>query len=213
MAIALDSTANLGANGGNSYTASFTNTAGNLVIVAIDGQQTASGDTFSSCTYGGDAMTQVSGSPIAKAGRYFYLLYLLAPKTGANNVVATFSSTDQIALLAASYSGVKQTGQPDATNTSQASSVTHNSVSVITVANNCWVVAASRAVVTPTADSGTTLRQSAANAMELFDSGGAVTPAGSKTLGLTFTSADNAMIAASFSPAPDTNNGSFFTIM
>ena len=201
--IAFDATTN-GGTGTTSLTFAHTCTGSNLILfVAADGNITAGGDVLTGITYNGVAMTQVTGSPIAKAGRYFYLFFLVAPATGAHNVVISNPGSDFTAGAASSFTGALQTGQPDATNTSQASSVTHNTVVVTTVADNCWVVGASRQVTNGTPDSGTTVRVSMANACSLIDSNQAKTPAGAYTLGLTFDSADNAFIAASFSPAPD----------
>lgn len=209
--IALDTSTD-GGTGTTSLTFSHTCTGSNLILfVAADGNQTAGGNVLTGITYNGVAMTQVTGSPIAKAGRWFYLFYLVGPATGAHNVVISNPGSDYTAGSAVSYTGALQSGQPDATNTSQANGVTHNTVTVTTIKDNCWVVAASRGTANPVADSGTTIRVVMGNACSLVDSNGPKTPAGGYTLGLTFDSTDNAFIAASFSPFP--SEGLFFKLL
>lgn len=211
MAIAYD-TSSTSNNGGPTLTYSHTCSGSNrLLVIGIDGPLSGTGNTITSVTYGGVAMTQVSGSPIDKGGRFFYLYYLVNPTIGANNISVTFSSTDYIAITAASYSGVLQTGQPDATNTSQVTSGASNTVAVTTIADRCWVMGASRSASNATGQAGTTIRQNAGNALALIDSNQPKTPAGSYTLGLNLTpNQDNAMIAASFSPAAEIPSGGSF---
>jgi hypothetical protein len=100
--------------------------------------------TISSVTYNSVPMTEVPTiSPYTPAaGRLHAMYYLLTPSTGANSVVITMSGAVSNNLVSAStsYTGVKQTGFPDAsTQTFNASISTELTATLTTVANNCWL--------------------------------------------------------------------------
>jgi hypothetical protein len=79
-----------------------------LLLVVAHSNDTAS-HTHNGVTYDGVAMTQV-GSTITGANRQISLWKLVAPATGANNVVVTFSiAIDETAVHIISYYGVDQT--------------------------------------------------------------------------------------------------------
>lgn len=114
MAVAFDAASN--SNGGNveSITWSHTCTGSNLVLYV--GVHEAYGvDHVSGVTYNGVAMTRVKDSFVA-TGCYVYRL--IAPATGANNVVVTFSSllNRGKAVGAVSFTGADQT-TPEHTST------------------------------------------------------------------------------------------------
>lgn len=89
-----------------------------------------------------------------------------------------------------SYTGAKQSGQPDSSFKDLYNTTGHTSWSLSTtvVASNCWLVAGmvddSNA---PTAGSGTTMRQNSASGYGGFDSNGTVST-GSQTLNFAFSS-------------------------
>jgi hypothetical protein len=61
-------------------------------------------------TYNGVAMTSISQfSRAANTNTRFGCFGLVAPATGANNIVVTSTSTDELDLVAISYTGVDQT--------------------------------------------------------------------------------------------------------
>ena len=70
-----------------------------------------SADTIPGITYNGVALTKIAS---VINGRYFSLWYLIAPATGANNIVVTSSVSDILRSCAVSYTGAKQSGVPDA---------------------------------------------------------------------------------------------------
>lgn len=72
-----------------------------LVAVEVGGSGTCSG-----VTYAGAAMTQLSSK--AQGVSTVYLFYKLAPATGANNIIASFSGTVSGIGLGVSYSNVAQ---------------------------------------------------------------------------------------------------------
>ncbi len=186
MALALDNAQYLGATTSTSFTAAFTCTGTNLILHV--GVFTVSGDVVTGVTYGGVSMTQIK-KEIPATGQYLYLYELVAPATGANNVVVSASSSITMFIDAISHTGAAQTGQPDASNIGKSSSTTDFSTSVTTIADNCWLVMYVRTGTGMTAKAGTTLRSGVNNTVQMCDSNGAKTPAGSYSLGVTLSSA------------------------
>jgi len=91
-------------------------------------------------TYNGATMT-LAGTTSGTSGITNRLYYLLNPTTGSSiAVVATQSASDNFAVATISYSGVNQTGQPDATSSGGPTTTTAYSQSVTSVADNCFAV-------------------------------------------------------------------------
>lgn len=159
-----------------------------MLAVGFGGDVFGGADDVSSVTYNGVALTLIEKSLGLTAGRLGYLYYLLAPATGANNVVITFSSSHNINACAESLTGVAQTAQPDNhTQHLQALGSTSETTSLTTIADNCWTVLVEQGYENgPAATAGTGLTRRAACAtfgdLEIFDSGGAITPAQSYSM-------------------------------
>lgn len=176
------------------------------------------GANISGVTYNGVAMTQIwTINNAAPSKMYFW--YLIAPATGANNITVTATGTCSIIAKSVSYTGVKQSGQPDATITNWPTTTTSWSQSLTTVANNCWIIMSGmwRNWSTVTAGANTFIRSSIEVLLAwlfLADTNSAQTPAGSKTLNVTSSSQEFTGIMASFSPsATSTTNSSFLAFM
>lgn len=110
------------------------NSASNLILVAaiaVGGSGTCSG-----VTYAGASMTQLTSK--AQGTETCYIFYKLAPATGANNVVASFSGSVSGIGLAVSYSNVVQTS-PFGT-AATASSGSGNSSNTVTVTSTSQLV-------------------------------------------------------------------------
>ena len=160
---------------------------------------------MSGATYGGVSMTNIT----SKTGAYSktYLFYLIAPATGANNVVVSVSGGyTQLAACSTSYSGASQSSQPDAS--ASAASYTET-LSVVN--SGCWIVATTgfgqaQGAIYFTAGSGFTLRNSTTASYQecngLQDSNGIVST-GSNTVAMSMTSGYNpdTIIAASILPS------------
>lgn len=191
MAIAFVAAADLGNNGGatNSLTAAYTVGSGSdrlLVVVAV-GDVANGADDVTGVTYATVAMTR--GSVEVTTGsvyltRFVYTYYLLNPAAGSNNVVISCTSNHFLIAVAADYTGVKQSGQPDATanNVHISSIITQLTTSITTTQDNSWAVLGSSGYggdLPPTAGTGTILRISGAvyGTPGLFDSNGVITPA------------------------------------
>ena len=161
-------------------------------------------------------MTSI-GSVTDANGPTQYLWRLLAPATGANDIVITNSGSVTVGS-AVSYTGVSQSGFPDSSSaTVRNSTTTSFGASTTTVADNAWVVCTSRTGngFALTAGANTTMRSQPETTYfggsALWDTGGAQTPAGSKTVTVTCTSqffggeiiVSIAPVAVSFTPSPD----------
>lgn len=207
FAIAADAVSNSIKNSaGTTWSVAHTITGSNtLLVVGWGADQT----TVTAIDYNGTSMTATVSetSQAKKAGMY----HILAPTTGTNNINFTRSAssgTDE--TCNASYSGVAQSGQPDATATNTTITATPIASSITTVAANCWVVMFS-SLWTPTSQAaGTnTFKREAApdpagdpNIFDLYDTNAAVA-AGSNTLNVTYVGTVGtqcSMCLASFAP-------------
>lgn len=202
MAIARDASTDWGSTTATSLTFSHTCTGSNLVLfVGVRGD--GSSDTITGVTYNGVAMTKIIGHN-DWSNRWTYLWYLIAPATGAHNVVITSSSSVLINGNASSYTGCKQSWVPDASAKNNASSTTITT-SVTTIADNCRTVLIGTTNVNQAASTGSTQRTlSSDTAFWLYDSNAALTPAWSKSMIITATSWGMNTVIASFAPAPTT---------
>lgn len=204
MAIAFDaSSTGEQVPGTSPITFSHTCTGSNLVLLV--GVETIT--TCSGVTYNGVAMTQLVTTNVG--GVVNYLFGLVAPATGANNVVVSFTGgSTYCRAVAASYTGVSQTGLPDATGSNTiAGSSTTMTTTLTTVANNCWTALFTFTTVPgATAGTGTTLRKADAQSYAiLFDSNGAVV-AGSNSLIINYTSGTGTVgVMVSIAPVSTTS--------
>jgi hypothetical protein len=133
------------------------------------------------------------------------MYYLLNPATGTHTVSSTVSSLGTIQAargMSVSYTGVAQSGQPDATSGIGGTFGTNPSSTITTVLDNSWVVGA-------IADNGGTLTplltaraaSTSTFQMNVQDTNGPITPAASQLVG--WTDASNQYFAiqtASFAP-------------
>lgn len=215
MAIAFDATSGLGfAQPGTSVTLSHTCTGSNLILFV--GAAQASATATLTATYNGVSMTAIDLQNNVGGTTRSRLFYLLNPATGANNIVVSSDVNADLYVAGCSYTGVNQSGQPDASNKNSDNSSPYR-VSVTSVADNCWMImwlgdANHSAAIT--AEAGTTVRTSSFSSISaLCDSGGVITPAGSKTLGVTAGTHDYGIIGATFKPVAAAANGNFLNFM
>lgn len=151
MALAVDSvesggTAHRGTTSGTALTWSFTNTAGNLLLVGIVAtvQNGAVAPVITAVSYNSVAMTAI-GTAVGWDGNFSITqwYYLTNPATGANTVSVTATGTTSFAVLAGamSFSGA-DTGTPVGTpTTGSTASGTSVSAGNITTASGNYVVA------------------------------------------------------------------------
>ncbi len=225
MAIAFDAASN-GIYGAAvpSITWNHTCTGSNLLLLVTVGEDNAvNGGTISGVTYNGVAMTLHKRQTALASNNTVSVWYLIAPATGSNAIVVTASVSNfwEIAGTSVSYTGVKQSGFPDAHTESTYTGGTTPTVAVTTVADNCWVVAGiGNRGGAKSAGSGTVERAEndgtpggAAGQSAMYDNNGVVHPAGSYTLNMN-QSADNGLGVIGFSIAPFVpTNSNFFLFM
>lgn len=138
MAIAYDASSSVyNGTAATSHTLSHTCTGSNRVLVV--GTRTYDANAITGVTYNGVSMTEV-GTSVTLGSDAFRRWILVNPDSGANNIVASLSSSRRIEIYAISLTGAKQSAQPDASATATGSS-TSATGSVTTVADNSWVVA------------------------------------------------------------------------
>lgn len=206
FAIAFDSSATIAIdNTQSSQTYALTTTGSNRLLVVAAWVRT--GDhSLSSITYNGSTLTATVNQQGYLNTDTVYMRHLIAPSTGANNVVQTYSGTGYAAGAATSYTGMKQSGQPDATTSDAGDGASNNfSLTLTTVADNCWMVGAWQpADGTCSAGSNTAIRATTTD--QIGDNGVAQTPAGSHSLNMV--SCGNrvqAKVVASFAPNTSTD--------
>lgn len=203
MAIAFDSATNGSSTGsGTSLTFAFNNVAGDLVVVS--GRGSTVSDKWTGVTYNGVAMTRLYGAQLQPGDRWFYTYYLLSPATGSNNVVISSSSADFIDGCAASYSGTKQTGFPDAQIQNNQATGTPNNNTLTTTVANCWhIMGVGAASGTPAAGTSTTRRAIQGNSA-IMDGNSAIVSPGSNTISADSYNGSFGSITQGFSVAPYT---------
>lgn len=159
--------------------------------------------------WNGTGLTQI-GSALKASGDTVWLSawYLVAPASGNYNLVANFGTNTRAVIYGGFYTGAKQSGQPDASNSGNQSGNPHT-LNVTTVADNCWIMTADCAPNRGTFSSSSnfTQRQDVAAQETIFgDSNGALTPAGSKTVSVTWSltpSSGYPMFVVSIAPSVD----------
>lgn len=93
-----------------SLTFSHTMSSGtNGLLIVAASVQTSGGATLNTVTFNGVSMTKYNEITIASTYFKLSLWYLIAPASGAHNVVATASTTVEIWAAAQSFTGVDQT--------------------------------------------------------------------------------------------------------
>ena len=207
MSVAFDvaSTSNASAWGGGS-TATWTHTCtGTDRVLFVATFNNDNGTYPTGVTYNGVAMTLVDQQVNDVSSFYQSLWVIINPASGANSVVVTWASGAGINnCIASSYTGADQTTQPDSFNRGSATSATSITVSTTTVTDNAWLVGHLRSSnVTISNGTNGTIRNfgNSLGSQGFADSAGALTPAGSKSMTLNMSPAQNLwLIVASIRP-------------
>lgn len=180
MAIAFDAKAFGTSSGGSVSSLTFSHTCTGTNLVLVVGIKTPAGV---SVTYNSVSMTEIDS--VGASDRATRLFLLIAPATGAHNVVVS-GGTGAYDAVSASYTGCKQSAQPDAHITNTASGASTLTTSITTVANNCWTVMSGGKENGGTLQAGTgsnlLFDTGASLGCAMFDSNAAITPAGSYSM-------------------------------
>lgn len=190
MAIAFDASAS-GIGASPTLTFAHTCTGSNRLLIV--GAMSQSGDVVTGVTYNGVAMTQIQHT--SANGEDVYLFSLVAPATGANNVVVSSSSGD-VYGTSVSYTGVAQVSPDDGSSNGTTTAITTN-LTVTTTVDNDWLVGGGRGL--STANTNSTRRVDAI--FDMFDTNAAQTPAGSKTMVINTDTAGFPWVAMGIEPA------------
>jgi len=208
MAIAVDATSDGGRATAANQTYSHTSTGSNLLMLTAVLVGAVENMTSGSVTYNGVAHTMLGSEMLNHATNYkLSLWYLIAPATGAHNVVVTPNSSSDTMAVTVTYSGVSQTGFPDASGSRQPAQASQVTESLTTIADNCWMtlVSLDEFGTSMTAGAGTTIRKqnSGYGGVFIADSNGSVGAAGSHSLVINASNSADWMndIFVSFAPA------------
>ena len=162
---------------------------------------TGGGDRLSSITVEGVSATFIAKYNIGAGNQHLYAYYYIAPPTSATTTyqINAINAADDVELHALIYTGAKQSGQPDSSNTGSGSPNVVASTTV--VSSNCWLASISRNTATGdvTPSTGTTQRQDGALG-ETGDSNGTV-GTGAQTMQWNSTSGTSYAIIISFNEA------------
>lgn len=211
MSIAFDAAVDGGfGNPVTSLTWAHTCTGANgLLLVVVVGDHPGGHDDITGVTYAGVSLTFVEKSVDSHLDSFVYLYALVGPSTGANNVVVSCTNAHALFGGSASYTGVSQTGFPDAQKVDlSGGAVATLATSLTSVADNCWMFIASGgysvSTADPTAGTGATRRKNEGSfgLWGLFDNNAAITPAGSTTMTINRSANTNYMVnlAVTFAP-------------
>lgn len=107
MAIAKDTSTDLGVAFATSLTTAHTCTGSDLILF-VGGWGNVNVDNWTGVTYNGVAMTRVNAVIYYGNSRYDYIYALLNPATGTHNVVISASDSGGISANATSFTGVDQ---------------------------------------------------------------------------------------------------------
>lgn len=208
MAIAVDNTIAVRTDGtSGNYTQAFTCNGSNRALVVA----TFTTNNTVTVTYNGTSMTQIKS--VSNTNGWEERLFLLInPSSGSNNIVVNFSTGGaRSGFVATSYTGVKQTGQPDSSASIAQSTSSPYAMATTVVATGCWIVgsAMSNATGSLTAGTGTTKRASlgvgTSTDLGIFDSNGTV-GTGSQSINAAVTGITNIVGAVmSLAPYPSTD--------
>lgn len=179
MPLAFDASTGGQVSPGTSLTYSHTCTGSDRILIVAVGVNTET-DVVTGVTYNTVAMTRDVYQTNAGGSIGAYLYRLVNPATGANDIVVSTNTSVNIRSASASYTGAKQSGQPDATASNETDAADSTTLSITSIADNCWAVSAETNDQSNPAN-GTNWTERSANAggvCGIGDSNAVITPAG-----------------------------------
>lgn len=216
MDIAFDAISSVAAAVATSLTYAHTTTGSDPILFAMGRDKVAAASVVTGITYNSVSLTNVNGVQIPSS-RFMWIYYMVAPATGAHNVVVSASESVSLRSYAATYSGAKQSSQPDGNNTTTGTNPNLTiSNTITTTADNCWMIMYlndDQGAITYSTSTGDTIRlNNDGGGMCFMDTGGPITPAGSNTMTLTGTNGSRGGLAVSFSPVV-ASTGNFLSLL
>ena len=211
MAIEYNSSASSGFATTNATSITWSHSCSGTDRILIVGCLDSSSST-TSATYNGVSMTKIDELLIT-GNESIYLFYLLNPPEGTYNCVVSGGSAKR-GGMSTSFTGVKQSSQPNSSNKGVSSSTKSLTISTTTTDDNCWLVGIGYSGNELLAGTNTTLRGSSTKYCRMLDTNSQQTPAGSKSMNITQgTASFSGMILAAISPSIKESNSSFLSLM
>jgi lysophospholipase L1-like esterase len=190
---------------GTTLTVAHTIGAGSnrLLVTSVFGD---AADVVTGATYNGVAMTlvdKVNSNP--GVDRWLYCFVLENPASGSHNIVVTASTSITMGASSASYSGVVQIGQPEASAHNSDPNAAGLTTSVTTLTDNAWTVLCTISTGGhPAAGTNSTKRGDdnfgGVGISAIFDSNGAISPPASHSMSFTCTTGPVGGIIVSIAP-------------
>lgn len=210
MAIAIDNHAFLGSDTSTGpFNSTFVTSGSNRALIVS--LYYFGGPTITGITYNGISLTLLAN--VTNSTITVQMYGLLNPTLGSNTISISYTGVGSVVAQATSYTGVSQSGLPDAVVTlQQAIGSTSISNNITVIANNSWVITAgeSNTGTTPTVGSNITLRDNA-SAMAVGDSNGPVSSGSFSQTWNISNAASSAMIQVSLAPFGN-NQGNMFLV-
>ena len=217
MAIAFDAKTAPSTTAGTPHTFSHTCTGTDRVLYVFGHDTNTAGPTIvTGVTYAGVAMTKVVelDANASFNDRAITMWRLVAPATGANNVVVSAAGANNLRFASSSYTGVDQTTPENGTDTSTGTSVATISTDITTSVADCWMLQFSKdqnGNRTYTNSTGDNIRNNTDAGGHMFCDTDASFSAGLNTITNTMTSTSLGALAVAIRPvAAATNTGNFF---
>ena len=180
MPIAFDAVGTARFNPASAGTYSHVTSGNNRELVVGIGVATGD-DVIGTVTYNAVSLTLGTQVQLPGTIRRVYIWRLTNPTTGTNNVIISSSASVDIMAVSASYTGVAQSGQPDAGSTAT-STIGSIIGTVTTIAVNAWAIACTtNDQDNIAAGAGQTMRGSV-SVTGIGDSNSDITPAGAYTM-------------------------------
>lgn len=213
--VAFDAVSQAAPASGTSLTWSHTCTGANGSLwVYVEVASTT--DVLTGITYNGVALSNANNLSLLTNGTicgYFY--HLDSPATGANNIVASLSTTKTIAGCALSVTNANQGGQPNAFFTGVTSGQTSITLHPTSTIDRCWqILFASNDTGVIGAGTGSTLRAATNKEASAFDHVAVLSPAGEYFMTVTQGAASNWMgVSIMIAPVGATTPGRALTLL
>lgn len=195
------------ANGGSTGPVTWSHTCSGSDRLLLVGIKTyGSADPVTGVTYNGVAMTQLKKVDGGTNDVFNYVYGLLSPDTGAHDISISYTGGQYVSATAGSYTGVLQSGLPDATAEAHYDSTgtTSLNTTITTVLNNCYVGVFGYANGGNHSLTNATIRIATTVGDAIWgDSNSAISPAGNLNVIDSFNNSVYAgLILVSFAPAP-----------
>lgn len=221
MAIAYDNSGYMSYNNTTTSwsTANYTVTGSNTLLV-VTTFFVGTDQTPLTISYNGVNLIQAGGAPTHLESNDYTSIWYALGVSGTHTINLTKSIAGSTCFVsAASYTGVKQTGQPDAYSSNTSTSGTSISTTITTVADNSWIVASMTADngIPSSTSANLSLRVNNGSQSAFFDTNGVIHPAGATAItnNCTGNTAGICIVGVSFSPATGGAgaNGNFLSFM